>query len=94
MEAWNLLQYMDHLLYEMKLSWKVTKMAEGESDVVAQKLSLSSDQLVVEKERVDTAKASLMVTSTCLDKSIMDCLELRCMLVEVWGMREKDLAKV
>lgn len=43
-------------------------MMEGEHDIMVQKLSLSSDQLVVKRERVDIVEASVVVMFTCLER--------------------------
>lgn len=54
---------------------KFVEMVKGEHDEVVWKLSLSSDQLVAEKERANMAEASLAIMSACLDKSIVDYTE-------------------
>lgn len=64
---------------------------EGERDIALRKLSLSSDQLAVEREREDMVEASLAVTFACLDKSVVDYIKLYCLLVEARGQREKTL---
>lgn len=57
-------------------------MLEGEHDVAVRELSLFSDQLVIDRVRVNMVEASLLVTSTCLDKSTMECVELYRLLAE------------
>lgn len=51
-------------------------MVEGEHKIVVWELSLSNDQLANAKVRADAMEASLADKSTCLDKSIAECMEL------------------
>lgn len=47
---------------------------------------------MAERKRADMAEAFLVVSYACLDISIVNYAELRRLLVEVRGQREKDLA--
>lgn len=74
---------MDYLLREVVLSWKLAKMAEGERDIVIQKLRMANGQLEVERVRADLVEASVVVMSIYFDMSIVECAELRHLLTEV-----------
>lgn len=82
MEARDLLQYVNYLLKEIGQSWKLAEMVEEEHNIAVRELNLFSDQLVTERASADMMEASLVVMFACLNKSTMECMELRRLLVE------------
>lgn len=60
-------------------------MVEGERNEAVWEFSLSNKRLVIETVRADMVEASLAVTSACLNKSIVECMEFHRLLVEAWG---------
>lgn len=57
-------------------------MVEEEHDTMAQELNQSSNQLIAKRARADMAKASLVVTSASLEKSIVNCAKVHHLLAK------------